>query len=105
MVRALRAVCAALVSVVFTLPASGAGTVVFSTKPIDPASPAEEEAPGAAPERSVSPVRVLEREPEPEPEAEPEPEPVPRERVSGEKIPAAELIARLRQAREQERGE
>ena len=72
---------------------------------VDPASPAEEEAPGAAPERSVSPVRVLEREPEPEPEAEPEPEPVPRERVSGEKIPAAELIARLRQAREQERGE
>ncbi len=40
MVHASRAISAALVSLAFTLPASGAGQVVFSTKPIDPASPA-----------------------------------------------------------------
>lgn len=39
MVRALRAFSVAGVSVLLALPAAGAGKVVFSTKPIDPAAP------------------------------------------------------------------
>ena len=40
MLHAVRAISAALASLAFPLPVSGAGKVVFSTKPVDPAPPA-----------------------------------------------------------------